>query len=195
MCTGGGSCTTTGGGCCTTTGGNTGRGGAWITGGLISHSGAGMRIWGTGIGTTTGAGTAGAIGAGAAGSGGSATGAGAAGNGAANAGRNGLGAATGAGRTIFGCATDASAGGGADAGCVGTMRFWLGLGCTATFVVRMPMASAISSATTALMAITAIPLPTNSTGLRRGPPAFGTPKSDGSITTVGASASSSDTRL
>jgi hypothetical protein len=47
------------------------------------------------------------------------------------------------------------------------MRFWPGVGCNAT-VVRMPTASAISSATTALMPATANPLPSSKTGLRRG---------------------------
>jgi hypothetical protein len=59
----------------------------------------------------------------------------------------------------------------------------------------MPIASAISSATTAVMPTTAIPLPSSSAGLRRGWPSSGSAKSDGSITTVGASASSSDTKL
>ena len=46
------------------------------------------------------------------------------------------------------------------------MRLWFGLGCKAT-VVRIPIASAISNATTALMATTANPLPTSKTGRRR----------------------------
>jgi hypothetical protein len=74
------------------------------------------------------------------------------------------------------------------------MRLWLGLGCKAT-VVRMPTASAISSATTALMATTAIPLPASSTGLRRGWLSSISATSDLFMTTVGASASSSRTAL
>ncbi len=136
-----------------------------MTGGLITGLGMGTRIGGTGIGatggTTTGTGITGSIG-GAAGSGG-ATGAGAAGSGATA----GLGAAIGCGRLIFGIAGAASTGAGAC--CVGTMRFWPGVGRNATVpVVRMPIASAISSASTALMPTTANPLPISRTGLRRG---------------------------
>jgi hypothetical protein len=138
-------------------------------------------------GTTTGTGTTGTAG-GAAGI------AGAAGSGAAIGGFNGLGAARGVGALIFGAGADASTGAGAGACCVGTMRLWLGLGCNAT-VVRMPIASAISSATTALIATTAIPLPTSSTGLRRGWLSSRSARSDVSITTVGTSASSSGTAL
>ena len=141
-------------------------GGAWITG-----LGMGTRTGGTGIGaaggTTTGTGTTGSIG-GAAGSGG-ATGAAAAASGAGAGGFNGLGAAIGCVRLIFGIAGAASTGAGAC--CVGTMRFWPGVGRKPTVpVVRMPIASAISSASTALIPTTANPLPMSRTGLRRGCP-------------------------
>jgi hypothetical protein len=78
-----------------------------------------------------------------------------------------LGAPIGAGKLIFGLGADASTGTGAGAGWAGTMRLWLGLGCRAT-VVRMPIASAISSATTALIPTTANPLPISTAGPRRG---------------------------
>jgi hypothetical protein len=122
----------------------------------------------TGIGSTGGSTTGtGITGAGAAGSGGAA-GNGAAGSGAANAGFIGLGVAIGRGALISGFGADASTGGGAGAGWVGTIRFSRGVGCRAMSAVRMPIASAISRATTALMATTAIPLPSSRTGLRRG---------------------------
>lgn len=162
-------------GCGTWTGGwgatgwGTGRRGAWMTGGLITGLGTGTWTGGTGIGatggTTTGTGITGSIG-GAAGTGGAA-GAGTAGSGAGAGGFNGRGADIGCGRLIFGIAGAAWTGAGAC--CVGTMRFWLGVGRNATVpVVRMPMASAISSASTALMPTTAKPLPISRTGLRRG---------------------------
>jgi len=100
----------------------------------------------------------------------------------------------GIGALIRGFGAGASTGAGAGACCVGTMRLWLGLGCNAT-VVRMPIASAISSATTALMATTAIPLPTSSTGLRRGWRSSRSARPDVFMTTVGTSASSSGTAL
>jgi hypothetical protein len=144
-------------------------------------------------GTTTGTGTTGAAGTGgAAGTAGAAGIGGAAGGGAATGGFNGLGAATGIGALICDFGADASTGAGAGACGVGTIRLWLGLGSNAT-VVRMPIASAISSATTALMATTAIPLPTSSAGLRRGSLSSRSPRSDVSMTTVGTSASSSGT--
>jgi hypothetical protein len=134
----------------------------------------------------TGTGTTGSIGAAGIGAG-----AGAARSGA-GAGFNGLGAAIGAGRPIFGCAADASTGAGAC--CVGTMRFWPGVGRNATVpVVRIPIASAISSASTALIPTTANPLPISRTGLRRG--WSGSGANSRSITTVGALASSSGTAL
>ena len=74
--------------------------------------------------------------------------------------------AIGAGKLIFGLGADASISGAAGTDCAGTMRLWLGLGCRAT-VVRMPIASAISSATTALIPTTANPLPI-SRPVRRG---------------------------
>ena len=126
----------------------------------------GMRT-GTGTGTggtTTGSGITG----GAAGIGGAAGG-GAAGSGAATGGFNGLGAATGAGKLILCSGADASTGAGAGACSVGTIRCWFGVGCKATVpVVRMPIANAISSANTALMPITASPLPTIRAGRRCG---------------------------
>ena len=60
-------------------------------------------------------------------------------------------------------------------------------------VVRMPIASAISSASTALMPATANPLPISRTGLRRG--WFCSGVKSFSMTTVGESASSSGTAL
>jgi hypothetical protein len=118
---------------------------------------------GTGTGgTTTGTGITG----GDAGMGGAAGG-GTAGSGAATGGFNGLGAATGAGRLIFGSGADACAGAGACS--VGTISCWFGVGCKATVPVeRMPIANAISSANTALMAATASPLPTSKAGRRCG---------------------------
>ncbi len=112
---------------------------------------------GTGItgGARTGTGTTGAAGSGAAGSS------------AAGIGFSALGAAIGAGKLIFGRGADASIGRAAGAGWAGTMRLWLGLGCRAT-VVRMPIASAISSATTALIPTTANPLPISRPGSARG---------------------------
>jgi hypothetical protein len=74
------------------------------------------------------------------------------------------------------------------------MRFCPGLGCKAT-VVRIVIASATSSASTALMKITANTLPISSTGLRRCPVSSGPPTLTGRITTVSASASSSGTPL
>src|SRR5437763_15820004 len=74
---------------------------------------------------------------------------GAAGTGAAAGGPMGWGTATGAGSWMF-AGTEAWGG----AGWVGTTTFWAGLGRNAT-VGRMLIASAISSATTAVMKITA----------------------------------------
>jgi hypothetical protein len=92
------------GGCCSTGCGGTKRGGAWITGGLMTQPGVGTC---TGIGSTGGSTTGtGITGAGAAGSGGAA-GTGAAGSGAANAGFIGLGAAIGRGALISGFGADA----------------------------------------------------------------------------------------
>jgi hypothetical protein len=159
------------------------RRGAWSIGGLSTGLGAGKCNGGMGTaatgGTTTGTGITGAAGTGAAGTA------------AAGSGFKGLGAATAAG-TLIGFGADASTAGGAGACWVGTMRLWLGLGCKAT-VERMPTARAISNATRALMPTTANPLPSSRTGLRRWALSSGFGASD--MRTVGASASSSGTRL
>ena len=78
----------------------------------------------------------------------------------------GWGTATGAGGCDFRLRLERRPAGGAGAGWVGTTMFWLGLGRNAT-VGRMLIASAISSATTALMKTTASVLPTSRTDLRR----------------------------
>lgn len=175
-----------------------------MTGGLTTGLGTGTRTGGTMIGaiggTTTGTGTGGAAGSeaagmggaagigGAAGMGGAAGGGGAAGSGAAT----GLGAAIGAGRLSFAAGPEASMGAGGS--CVGTMRCCPGVGCNAMVpVVRMPIASAISRANTALMPATAKPLPISRAGLRRGSLSSG--MKSFSMTTVGESASSSGTAL
>ncbi len=68
------------------------------------------------------------------------------------------------------------------------------MGCKATVpVFRMPIASAISSASTALIPTTASPLPTSRTGRRFGWLSAG--RKSFSMTTVGESASSSPTAL
>ena len=121
---------------------------------------------------------------------GGAAGTAAAGNGAATRGFTGLGAARGAGALTFG--TDATTGAAAGTCWVGIMRFWPGVGRNAT-VVRMPTASAISRASTALMPTTANPLPISRTGLRPGCSRSGAKSF--SMTTVAASASSSGTAL
>jgi hypothetical protein len=160
--------------------------GAWATGGA-STTGLGMGRWigGTGTGaiggTTTGTGATGAAG----------IRAGAAGSGAGAGGFNGLGAAIGCAAPMFGLGTAAWTGAGAC--CIGTMRCWPGVGCKATVVLRIPIASAISSASTALMPTTANPLPISRTGLRRG--WSGSCANSLSMTTVGALASSSGTAL
>jgi hypothetical protein len=191
-CTGGCGCGTWTGGWVTTGCGGDTCVGAWITGGLTTGSGTGTWTGGTGTGTSSGVTTTGTGATGAAGTG--AAGKGAAGSGAATAGFNGLGAATGVGKLIFGFGTDASTGANAGACWAGTMRCWPGVDCKAT-VVRMPIARAISSASTALMPATANPLPINRTGLRPGWPSSGLRASGMSMTTVGALASSSGTAL
>lgn len=138
------------------------------------NRGAGGPTIGTrGTGTNTGGGTTG-MGTGAGG---------AAGTGAIAGGLIGCGAATGAGAAILGLAWITGAG----AGLAGTTMFSLGLGRSAT-VGRMPIARAISSATTAVMKMTASALPTSRNDLRIRAPSS-------SPRTVGASASSSGTAL
>ena len=140
-------------------------------------------------GTTTGTGTTGSGGANAGGAAGTG---GAAGSCTGAGGFSGLGATIGCGALSFGCGTGAWTG--AAACCVGTIRFWPGVGRKATVpVVRIPIASAISSASAALMPATASALPINRTGLRRGWTCSGAKSV--SMTTVRASAYSSGTAL
>jgi hypothetical protein len=167
--------------------------GKWTTGAGTCTDGTAT---GTNGGTATGTGTTGASGAGTAGAAGAGTigaaGAGTAGTAAATGGFRGLGAATAVGRLRLGLGADASTGADGGACQVGTMRCWPGVGCNAT-VERMPIASAISSASTALIPATANPVPISRSGLRRGWLSSGAKSL--SMTAVAASASSSGTAL